>query len=239
MAYLLIFILIFLILTFLIFKLIKKIILAAISFVFMLAILLAIFGVFVYMDFLNLQENLPIQDNILLLKDNNAYLTGISYNMKNANTEQLPNIITDINSYNSKSYSEILGSNYKLIIMDISFIEENLDPNFSLTEKTITINKQEIISLLKSNNPIKEFLAQKGMPEQAIQFLPADYSSTEKLKAILFLAANKDIVEKQSISPIIKGFKKGQIIVYKQTVLFEFVKYLPTPLVESILNSQK
>ena len=205
----------------------------------MLAILLAIFGIFVYIDFLDLQKNLPVQDNIILLKDNNAYLTGITFNMKNINTEQLPNILTNIDSYNSKSYSEILGSNYKLIIIDLSFIEENLDSSFTITEQTITLNKQEILNLLKSADPLKEFLTQKNLPEQTIQYFPAEYNSNEKLKAMLFLATNKDILEKQSILPVIKGFKTNQIIVYKQTVVFEFIKYIPLSLVETILNTQK
>ncbi|MDD5650538.1 MAG: hypothetical protein PHF86_09000 [Candidatus Nanoarchaeia archaeon] len=202
---------------FLILKFVKKLIFTVISMVFLFLILTTLVVSLTYLDFKDLDKNLNQNTSVIILADNSNYLTGGYINPGTMTSSN--KAITNIQNYQNKSYKDILGNNYKLIIIDINYLEKNLPETLDYNKKSIT--KRDLINILRSENPKNELSILYNIPENELGY------TNEELRYQLFLNSLNSLIQKGGINIILLGFKSKEVIVYKETMVFKVIKILP------------
>lgn len=147
-----IWLIIFFIIIFLILKIVKTIMKALAIITSLTIIILIIVSVIVIADISEFKNNFRYSSKMILLEDKDRMIMGVTLN---GGANPIPD--ADLESYSDKisqrSYEEVIGRNYKLIIMNMKTVEE-------MDFKEITINqtvvkKSEVPTILRSNAPIK------------------------------------------------------------------------------------
>ncbi len=199
MIYLFITFLIFIVLLFLIFKIFSKLIHIIIASILLLLFIGSGLTFAVYYDFKNFNENFYSSENIILLEKDGEYLAGGIYILNN--TDNILQESLDPTNFNSKSYKEILGDNYKLIIINESFIIENIDDNTYIKE--YNLNKNDII------NKISDFKNQ-------------DFETRTNIFSILLY----ELLSKKGSTIFIDGYRDSEIIIYKEPFFLKFINII-------------
>lgn len=143
---------IFFIIIFLVLKIVKTIMKAVAIITSLTIIILIVLSVIIIADISEFNKNFRYSSKMLLLEDEGRAIIGVTLD---GGVDFIPD--ADLESYsdkiNQKRYEEVIGGNYKLIIMNMQTIEE-------LDFKNITINqtnikKSEVPIILRSDAPIK------------------------------------------------------------------------------------
>lgn len=203
---------------FLILKFVKKLVFTIISMVVLFLVIISIFSVLAYLDFKDLKTNLNQNTSVMILSDNSNYITGGYFTPSKPSSENKP--IMNIQELSSKSYKEILGSNYKLIIVDISFLDTNLPEIINHNGKQIS--KSNLFNILRSSTPKTEFASVFNIQESSISY------NNEELRYQLFLSSIDNLMEKGGLTVLIEGYEDDKIIIYPETIAFKIIKLLPS-----------
>tara|TARA_Y100000310_G_C20537940_1_gene741810 strand:+ start:90 stop:656 length:567 start_codon:yes stop_codon:yes gene_type:complete len=171
-----------------------------------LVIALSIFTYFIYKDAMALKGNLAQSSNIVLLEENNKALTGIIL-------RELSQVVSQKNleQYSvylaNDDYSKILGSYYKFILVDMEAVLNIDQDSFTIQEQEFT--KDELLVLLRSGENLEYRAA-------AFSYVFSKY---------LFSQNN-----------LLKEYKKGNIFIYPETIMFKVIKIIPVSLFDKALQ---
>jgi hypothetical protein len=161
-------------------------------------ILLAINSFFIYQDLMDLKKNFASEPKEVLLVDDNKVLTGLiieGQNIEILENQDLNRLAKDIEDQN---YDGALGENYKLMVFDISIIE-------NMEEKEIlgqVLNQDEIMETFETG------------------------TSEEKASLFSVLLA-EDILSQKNPLFFFSEYKEGNIVIYPETAIFKTVKFIP------------
>lgn len=207
------FIILIISISYIIFKKILKII---ISLIIILIILAIILSCLLYSDINSLKTNIPTSNNLILLEDNEKLLTGIAINLEQEKFTPLSE--QELNSINPKN-----NQYYKTLLINMPFIEKNIKTEYRYNG--ITLTKQQIITILKSENPIENIKTISNNPNPEIN----GYKSQIKAN-ILPLIFNKDI----KFNQLLIEYKESNLKIYPKTVTFYMVDFIPTAILKNI-----
>ncbi|MBI2522989.1 hypothetical protein HYW19_01230 [Candidatus Woesearchaeota archaeon] len=172
-------------------------------------LLMAANAYFIYQDFMDLRENFGSSSKEVLLVDGSDVMTGIilrGNDFETVSNQQLNEISYELKN---KNYEEILGDNYKLMILDVNILE-SLD------------NEIEVLDQKMSQEEIKNKLL----------------SGSSSEKATLFAALlSEEIIANKNPLFFFSQFKDGNIIIYPETALFKTVKLIPVNLFENVAST--
>ena len=224
-----IFLIILAVIIYLILKFIKKVISIVLSFIVLLILISSMFLFLVYTDYRDFRTGAAEKNSVLLVSDGPNYVAGGYINITGSETFNTAIPIEDINSVNNMTYSEILGDNYKLFIIDLSFYEKNLPqtPNYD----SYTIPKNGILNTIRSQDPKQEYASLINIPKGAITQGP------NELKFKLALGSLGSILKDKGKIIIIQGYKDNEILVYKNTLLFKLAKILPNTYINKYIGN--
>ena len=172
-------------------------------------LLMAANAYFIYRDFMDLRENFGQSSKEAMLVDGSKVITGIVLeggSFETLSDQQLDEISSGLKN---KNYEEILGDNYKLMILDADIVDD-LD------------NEVEVLGQTMSQKEIKKTLE----------------SGSSSEKAALFAALlSKEIIANKNPLFFFSQFKDGNILIYPETALFKTVKLVPIDLFKNIAKS--
>ncbi len=215
--------LIFYILIFLIIWKITKKIIKTILYLFLFTLIISVFfTILIYNDFNNIKNNLT-KSSLLIIQENDNLLSIVKINLtNNSQYEELPKdeFISIKNLFNQKNYDLILNKNYfKLIIFNLNLL--NISNKTEIILDNIKFEKNQIIRSIKSDNPKK------------ILNIEQTRIGDNSLKTILFikLITDKDTTETLFLY---ENLKNNNINIYKETIIFKFIKILPKELITAI-----
>lgn len=199
------------------------------------ALIVIVFLVFVgmiYFDVKDLVNNFPDKPKIILFDSQNQIITG----GKVSGLEEIKDVkdiyifseeeINAINElYLEKEYKKILEDNYKLFVIKEPFFQ-----NITLKINEFPeANTENIIDIIKNNEEI---------PEEFNFLLSSLEIPSSKIQGIAFLALAAKTISQEGPFYIVRQYKKGNIILYKETITFEIVKIFPEKYFEKILNKK-
>jgi len=193
-------------------------------------LLIAVNSYFLYQDVADLRQNLANSEKKVILVDDEEVITGF---LLNGEVDFLDSKqIEEFSSYlEDKNYNQILGESYKLMVFNIDIIS-----NLNIAEVEIgdnKISKDDIISILKSNNPFA-LLTDESVVEDDLTINLEDTKDNTKVKAALFgIVLTDNILNSKNPLFFLSEFKKGNIAIYPETILFKTVKFIPISFLKS------
>ena len=179
----------------------------------------AIAGVVVFKDALDFKNNLQTRSHILLLSNGEGtrLITGIVFKLpgNHSNVSEGKSLsdaeVDTLNAkFSSKDYSSMLGSNFKLFIVNEDSITKSLP-------KTINVDGQD---------SSKEAIIQ--------QMESGDAESRASAFSLLFA-----MKEKQDPSFIVTGLRDGSVIIYPETPALKAIKSVPEWLLSQVAQKIK
>lgn len=200
----LIWVIIFILAIFVILKIVKTIMKALIVITSITIIILIVFGIILAADISDFNRNFRYSSKMILLEDKGRIIAGVTLDGGAADIPE-----EDLQKYseqvNQKNYEEVIGRNYKLMILNIESIEE-------LEFKEIAINqtkvkKKDVPAVLRSDAPIKF-----DVFGELVKIISADQ---------LF---------------IFQQYKKRNLRIYPETLVFKLVKAIPYVLIKSLVS---
>ena len=200
---------------------ILKVILFVIGFCFFISIIL---GVFIFLDAKQFQEKME-NNNILFILlngDKPIALIPVGNGAKDL-------MISEQETINSKiinnNYKDLTKDYFKLLFIDIKLLSSIKEENFE--QGSFKITKEQAYQALISDDPFRVL----GLNENNV---PADLTVPKLKMTIFMITMQKQIMENPVF--LLKEFKAGNIKVYKETIMFRFIRYIPTSVVEKLIN---
>jgi len=221
---------IFLILVLILFKISKTIAKIIVAFVLLLIILTSLFSYLLYADLSDLNNNLYEKPSIFIIKEETNTLSIVSLNlgMKNDVIQELSNqeYYSIRQNFENDNLDVIINNYFKLIIVDITVLEKT--PKKSIKQDKLEITKETAVKAIKSDNPLE------------MLNLDVKNLGNNQLKTLIllkFLGDEQQETIEDSILPLILGeYKEGNILIYKDTIIFKLTKILPKSLITARLK---
>ena len=210
----------------------------------LLGIVIFIFMMILYQDVSDFQTNFPISEKLFLLEENNTLLAGFSGTFTE---ETQPDLVTEneLDSYQS-SFEEndleaILGNYYKLFIVKLDVFKDTKSIEFG--DDALSVNF--VFDLLYSNSPIDKYanyyIQSQGIPASALENVKKQlrntFSSDEEFKGALFATLFGEETQANSLF-LFEEYKKDNIIIYEETILFRTIKKLPFFLMKRFVKTE-
>lgn len=207
MIYLILILLIFIIGIYLFVKVVSKLLKSILTAVVIILFILSGLVLLTYFDYRNIEQGFVGSPITILLEDNGNYLCGGKYILKDLKLNET----IDIYNLNNRSYKNILNNSFKLIIINISFLEKNL--NSSLSWEDYNISKEELIETFRYEN-------------QDL-FIPKTFKIDKNTqKTEIFSIILSKLLEEKGYGIFIEGYKEKDLIIYKEPFIFKFLKLL-------------
>ena len=231
---------IFIIAVVLIIKFVKGVIKIIYLIASLIIIILLITALFLFIDIKDFREKFPTNPSLFLLEKDSNIIAGF-YGIFSEESE--PNLVSEqeLISYQTNFKDNNLGlilgqENYKLFIINSNAFEfDVMDIN-----ENISLEKQEVFSLLNSQNAIEDFLditMGNGAKEQKEEFMEnSEIKDNAEFKGILFAILFRDAQDIQGPLFIFNEYKKDNIMIYPETLLFKFIKKMPSFLQDKIIK---
>lgn len=149
-----------------------------------------------------------------------------------------------------KDYDALLGANYKLILIDVKAFDSVSE--VELFGK-LTIPADEAKRILKSDTPVDTFLSNDANLEKLLNSgaskavddieilkqnkaafksqIISQLGSEEAIKAMIAVAMFQSAMQKDP-AMLISEYQKGNIKVYKETITFKLLNYMPVSLMK-------
>jgi hypothetical protein len=252
----LILVLVFIAFLWLIFKIVKSLIKVAIIGIVVVIISMAAFGIFVYKDMKNIQD-LTDKPKLCLLEDKGEImLAAVIEGMNESSAIQIPTpdeYATIKTYYGQNKMKDLQGSYYKVFVFKRSFFEEGLPETVSMPESMEglqTLSKQEMLTILSSDQPVELVVDKLVATESELNGLPADdaknlareklmndTTSVESLKAEIFFVALQNVIETRGLSFVLEQYRADNLAVYPKTILFTVVQDAPDFIVNPLIKS--
>jgi len=226
-------IIIFVVVSIVILKIVTKLIKAVLMILIIAFLITSIFGFFTYQDSVELKNNLENELNLVLLQDNEKIVAGFVATDFEEEAEFLTisQVAEYQNSFKKQDYKKMLGDNYKMFIIEIKafdLVDEELYFNGKKTSKSF------LYTLLKSNDPISLYKSETGI-DPALN----GNSDPMEFKANIFAVLFSEAIDKRGTFFIFGEYKKKNIIVYPETIVFKFMGLIPTSFVKNMFENAK
>lgn len=202
--------------------------------------ILIIFGVFIFKDVNDFRNNYPTKPSIYVLEKDDELISGLQVLLgeepkpEPINQEQLSNYQA---AYDNDNLAEIKGDNYKLFIFkSTAFDTIN---TIKVSEET-ELTREEMFSLLESETPASDYIELVvGTTTQTENLRKQMFANLEiqeetEYKGILFFTLFGSAVDQQGPLFIFDQYKKNNIIIYPETMMFKIIKSAPQSLIEKI-----
>ncbi len=198
-----------LVLLFIIFFFITHSILKALSFAVSIAIIVSIvLGLLIVYDAFQFQNKAMSEPMVFSLESGGSTVTGFVVSIGNSNSSEFLSQ-DEINFLNAGDYDALLNKYYKIWIIDMAIFDDLKTENFMILGKNLS--KQQVRELLLSH-------------ELALKLNLTN--TDEEIKAYLLQAT---IINDLFKNPVLlfDEYKKGNIRIYKETLMFKFFKIIP------------
>ena len=198
----------------------------------LLIIVTGVSGYLVYKDAKSLAENFGTENKLFLID-----IDKIEAGFVIAQDEPIFLTQGQVDFYNdlylNKDYGNMLGDNYKVLILKIDKIEYSSQ---ILDYEGLRLDKVLIFEIIKSDNP-KDLLYNLMFSDKPRQSFDSAFSvDNVEFKSALALLLFMQEFKKNNVLFIIKEFKKGNIIVYPETAVFKFIKILPNDFINDVVT---
>lgn len=217
---------------------------------FVVSISVFLFGIFLYVDILDFQDNFENSTKMFLLSDNESIITGFEGTMKSSADKPLFLSNEELDElselYTIKDYSQMLGDNFKLFIINENSFN-NLQANITIENDQFTLD--EIQNFIKSEQPIESYvdyvLESEGITEnkelikeEFIKTIKSELGDDDIFKAMLFGNMISSAMETKGPLFLLINFQYGRIMIEKETLLFKTIKYIPPKYLESLMEEE-
>ncbi len=230
MIYLILLILLIAIMIFIFFKIFSKIIHTMIAIILLLLLVGSGIVFLAYFDYKDINENFTTSPNVIILKNEDDYLSGGIYILNNDDKLQEPLNVDDMESLSKK---EILNNNYKLIFLELSFLEENMNNNIYYGEYTLT--REEFVDIIESDNFYEKL---SGYVNEDIQDIRDEEPIEYVLKAKIFSHVLFEIYEEKGMDVFVLAQKNNQMEIYKKSMFFRVSEFIPKLLLNNKDNTE-
>ena len=233
---------VFIVITVLIFIVVKKVMKALFLVLSVFLIISLILSFFIYKDVVDMQKNLAERESIVLIDINGAIVTGVIGSFSGKGLSLISNISDYDEKYASDDFDSMLGQNYKMFVFK--------EKAFADMEEIIISDKEYssefIISLLKSNTPIDDYVENEVKVRDISNnlFLQKElrkqitYSDAE-FKATLFGGMVSKAIEDGGFVYILSQYKSKNAVIYKETLTFRLIKALPLSFIKGLADKGK
>lgn len=186
-----------------------------------------IIGGFIVVDAKNFQDKIQEENNLFIITSNDkpVALIPIGPDLEQLNSGQENQIMQNLNK---KSYNSLLNDYYKLFFVKVKILDSIKQENFQM--EGLNFTKQQIKDALISKNPFQSL----GIDENLI---PKNLTASN-LKMGLFMSTIQEQITSNPVF-LLKEYKTGNIHVYKETIMFKALKYIPVSFVKSLVNKAK
>lgn len=214
-----------------------------------LTVVLAGFGFLVLKDAVEFKAAVESDKMMFLAYSGEDILTGVvTYNgMSNFTIVNESDINAFDLCFKDNDYGCITKSVYKTFIIDIASLKDSGDIELPNDEIQRKIPAEMMVEILNSSDPKEVFVdyllltaddISKSMPrlyyEKQMQNLGSDYEFKGRAFIFLFSAA----LAQEGPLMIISEYKKGNVIVYPETIMFKILKFIPTGYISNIWESK-
>ncbi|MDP2749734.1 MAG: hypothetical protein Q8O89_02800 [Nanoarchaeota archaeon] len=244
-------------------------------------VLTIILGLIVAADVKSLSENFKTKDKLILLTEQSSVLTGVKVgDVSKTQGKDFAAMLkdgtivfvtaTDVNSYASslaqKDYDALLGSNYKLIMIDLKVFDSLQTVEFNKMQ----FSKDFIVSVIKSDSPADTLLTDETLTkmidsgmfklpdtltaEQKTMYIEKakqdgllkkamidQFGSEDALKVILLGLMFNSLVSDSKEGPalLIEKYQDGNIQIYKESITFKLIKFMPVSLIKKFAGNMQ
>jgi len=213
------------------------------------AVIAFTFGLILYVDAVDFNNNFSTSNKAFFFVHDNEVVTGFSGLL--VHEDDIPYFyskeeITELNqNFQDKDYKSMKWDNYKIFIIfngTFDFLANNVE----MGEKEYS--REFIIKLIESDNPIDLFVEElmkdfKGDEEYAdkqresyIEQIKENYGDDHAIKAIAFSSLITAGTKQEGPMFLIGNFQYGNIIIYKESMLFKVAKYTPPAYTKMIME---
>lgn len=204
-----------------------------------LFILFLVSTVIILADVNSLKDNIASKPSLLIFEKDEKIVAAISgvfsEQMQPVSDEQLATITSN---YKKGDNEAVLGSNYKLFVIQESVFNsiESVDLGDS------TLSKEQVMQMLDSETPVDDYIeiiAEPGTTDIQKEAMKKSLLEQETVKdeagfrGILFSSLLAEIEEENFM---IQWINSGEITIYKETVAFKLLRYIPDPIANRILT---
>lgn len=198
----------------------------------------AALSVWLYLDIMDLKENLPFGRKTFLLEDQGTYLSGISATEMDMESMEYLSSET-LAEYEQMPLDEIGKESYKTFILKMESLQESTPEDMEI--EGLEMEKKELIHALRSENP-SELLLDSMTPDdikpQVADFMReqirGEMGEEHEIKGKLFMAIFAYMVQERGPSSIIEEYKKGGITIYPETVVFKVIRHIPSSFIGGV-----
>jgi len=224
-------------------KTILKVIIATFS---LCIIMIMIAGVIIFADIQSFNSQYPTKQSLYIMEYPMGNVAAGFYGVLGADANKIHPISRDqIILYQPKfknnDLGAIIGNNYKLFIIKLASFDSLETIRIG---EDISITKEQLLSLISSEKPIDDFvvimMGKDSSENQRNAYKDAllsnlKISTDAEFKGLLFLNAVGNISKNNGLFYLLTEFKKGNIIIYPQTILFDFISVMPVEWFEKLI----
>ncbi|MBN1156586.1 hypothetical protein JXA85_03160 [Candidatus Woesearchaeota archaeon] len=216
------------------------------SVIFLLFLAMMTMSILIVYDAYQMKKSLPGSSNIFMIKDGDMLQGGFEGKLGDA----LEIVFFDRNAveeyqeyYSAGDMKSILETDYKLFIFDMKAFDEL---NWPLDTGQDDISKELMFEIMRSNEPLKIYVdaiyPDSEAGSEAIRKSILSGLSIEdeyNIKGVfLNMLFAKAMDEKDAVF-ILEEYRAGNLIIYPETIVFKFVKSVPTGLYKKATQLKK
>jgi hypothetical protein len=207
------------------YKIIKSIVKAIIIAFVVVAIIGSIFGFLVYLDLKSMQDGFW-KDSLLVLEDQDRELVAVELQSLAADENIQFRVANDTRNQS------------KIITIHKEFFE-SLPEEVHLEEIPILMEKEDLISIMVSAQPVEEYMDSLHLNDEEKNLLRQDiyskFHSTEDFRAALFILSVIEATETSTARTYYGEYSSGNLEVRPKTMVFRAADILPAWLVKTVL----
>lgn len=222
------------------FRLIKGFVKAFLLLSFVGLVIVVLFSFFVYRDVVDLRDNWPNSSKLLLVQSEGKLVAGFVSSLSDGE-EPLFLGSGEINSLQSafevKNFSSMLGDNYKLLVLDLDSLVEDVEADNISFVMGLYVSKEDIVSILGSGDAsgflVDKVLLDKGLSADNRVLVEGEVLrvvGSDKVKSRAFWALLSQLFKEKGSdagSFVLKQYSSGKLIIYPETDVFKVVKFVP------------
>jgi hypothetical protein len=197
-------------------------------------------GYFIISDANDFRKSFPNSTSLYLLKDDanrTGVVAGVEINpgTKKFNAIDKPMLEETQKLYKDGKLETLNQKYYKVIVIDIAAMDAL--PAYNITDRNVELNATEIKSIMLSNDArdaLTKILARrKGSDQMAM--LGQLTASNEELKGYLLSYYLTNMFNPKNIKVFLKELNNGNILVYKNTAMFQAVRFMPVSIIAKFM----
>ncbi len=218
-----------------------------------LSILVLLFGAFAYFDAVKLKNNMQNSSNVYLLRDGGAIVAGFEGSgmtreaIRFFSEDEISGIDDAIRAGDRE---EVLGDSFKLFVISSEAFEgiESIE----LNNAEYSLN--ETLALIKDAEPVRVFVSRvyrnlgiefSSLPEEEQKNIMNEVRDAletredQEFRDFVFAVLFSNALQKKGEFFLVNEFRKGNIEIYPETVIFAFLKRVPSGIFNKAMTVAK